>query len=76
MAPRASKKAAAEQLQQATLQQAFAETVPDSQPPLTPGEVGPTLQLSQDRQMDETEAWHPPQPPLTPLYEVFRVFRN
>ena len=69
MAPKGGKKAA--DLQQSTL--SFAETVPDDTPmagedrPLLGGEPGPTLQLSQDRQPDETEAWHPPPTPQSPL---------
>jgi len=38
------------------------DTLPDTPPPALAEEPGATIQLSQDRQMDETEAWHPPHP--------------
>ena len=72
MAPRGqkAKQAAAAAAASDTLME---ETLPDS-PPAVAAEPGATIQLSQDRQMDETEAWHPPHPP-TP-HEVFSlVFR-
>jgi len=73
MAPKGQK------AKQAAAQAAAAEgtvpdTLPDTPPPAVAEEPGATIQLSQDRQMDETEAWHPPHPP-TP-HEVFSsVFR-
>ena len=48
------------------------EPFPDT---LEDGSPLATIQLSQDRQPEETEAWHPPQPPHQDFSSFVLVFR-
>ena len=68
MAPKGQKaKQAAAQAAAAAAEGTVPDTLPDTPPPAVAEEPGATIQLSQDRQMDETEAWHPPHPPPLPM---------